>query len=1060
MKQSLRIISVLLSVVMMLTAVQISAFAAHTSYTSAGGYDILDNPYVTPAQAASMLLDMVDAMLAENNTTIPVDIYVGSKTIDLRSIDQATSSITDFWNWTWIDIAFAVLSFGDIEKMNMTWIENCPKRTAAGKTDLDVVLALTRFLKDNYDRIGKIIDDTFNYGFVETVTDLPPEIHDVPGTLKKTVLEALNDGVEPPAGTTVDSLVQKLIDGLVVGERDPETGKYDGFLPGLRGKTNIGTTSVYTLFTDAINAGIEELVVPGLSTLLLGLAGVEITPEFPGGNPEGAENLDMVIGLLSEIGGEIPYTPEDLETPLAQMNAALTYMLVEGGMDVYFYLDDVGLNITPAFVELFDGLIRVALTLIPNLGFLNNTKVFKTEEEVMAMSISDCYAYLARLLLNEFVEFADIPESASTVRSVFTYLLISLAKDVLPETNFDQMIAAGILNPFTDGIFTVAAPLMRYYLNGLLPIDIPAGLNFEQTIGFVFDWFIGKYGGLFYTGSILPTDTVWQKIDKVLFNYVPGGPGLIPLNWLPAQFTGSKYLVMDWLLGNILDFNYLGLLSIVKRNPNSELNNSVVKVLLNMVARFLKSAIGNNTILPMNLSSFEAIFTKANLRSTIQQLCRYLYDNGNSLLGTLFPLATQVLGIWSKETYIRKAPAGAPLVGIQALQSLLDSYTPRNLNADMQYDEPGYNFFGAEDFTELRNYFNYKQAKTEVQALLDAYAEDPETLDLQKNTDAAYRVTFYFNRLQKRPALSTTQLLIEMKKALEENEYLQEDYTAKSWAAYQKALNFAEKVRVGVVLGETWIRQSTISAARQNLFKAVKGLADFVPYADYTQLDMYINEAVQRLASIPAGVFTQESIDQLMDALVMAQGIDRLISYEEQATVDDTAAQLYTAIYGLTYILSPALLPIPNSTYDFWGNPITPVINSTRRFIYGLIPGGFSIEFFETVGGASVAVTPTQQGSGTGTRIRLSFGGSLLSTLTVVVFGDVNGDGNIDDGDSGQIIDYENYLYNWAGNADKRFAADVNGDGNIDSTDAGVVTDSLNYLKTIDQTTGIAVPIE
>ena len=1052
MKQSKRILSVLMAVVMLLTAVQINAFAAHTSYVNAGGYDILDNPYVTPAQAASMLLDMVDAMLAKEDMTVPVDIYVGSKTIDLRSIDQATTSIDDFWNWTWIDIAFGVLNFADIEDMNMTWIENCPLRTDAGKTDLDVVLALCRFLKDNYNRIGKIIDDTFDYGFVETVTDLPDTIHNVPGTLKDSVLKSLNDGVAPPAGTTVDSLVQKLVDSAIIGELDPDTGKYDGALPGLLGKTNISTTSVYTLFTDAINAGIEGLVVPGLSTLLLGLAGVEFSPEYPGGNPEGAENLDMIIGLLSEIGGEIPYTPEDLLTPLSQMNAALTYMLVDGGMDVYFYLDDTGLHITPEFVELFDGLIRVALTLIPNLGFLKNTKVFKTEAEVMAMTTPDCYAYLARLLLNEFVEFADIPETASTVRSVFTYLLISLAKDVLPDTNFDMMVAAGTLNPFTDGIFVVAAPLMRYYLNGLLPIDIPAGLNFEQVIGFVFDWFLGKYGGLFYTGSILPTDTVWQKIDKVIFS-------IIPLNWLPAQFTGSKYIVMDWLIGNILDFNYVGLLSIVKRNPNSELNNSVVKVLLNTVARFLKSMIGNNTILPMNLPSLDAIFTKANLRSTIQQLCQYLYDNGNSLLGTLFPLVTQVMGIWTKETYIRKAPAGAPLVSIVALQNLLDSYTPRNLNADLQYYEPGYNFFGPEDFTELRNYFNYKQAKTEVQGLLDAYAKDPETLDLQKNTDAAYRVTFYFNRLTKRPTLSTTQLLLEMKKALEQNEYLQEDYTAKSWAVYQTALQFAEKVRVGVVLGESWIRQSTISAARQNLFKAVKGLTDFVPYADYTQLDMYIAEALDRLANLPAGIFTPESIQDLQDAITTAQGVDRFVSYEDQAIVDDVAAQLYTAMYGLAYILSPALSPIPDSVNDYWGNPITPVVNTTRRFIYGLAPGGFSLSFFDLVGGASASIIFTQQGKGTGTRVRLMSGGSLIATYTVVLFGDVNGDGNIDDGDSGQIVDYENYLYNWTGSPDKRFAADVNGDGAIDSIDAGIVTDVLNYMKTVDQVSGLALPL-
>jgi hypothetical protein len=106
-----------------------------------------------------------------------------------------------------------------------------------------------------------------------------------------------------------------------------------------------------------------------------------------------------------------------------------------------------------------------------------------------------------------------------------------------------------------------------------------------------------------------------------------------------------------------------------------------------------------------------------------------------------------------------------------------------------------------------------------------------------------------------------------------------------------------------------------------------------------------------------------------------------------------------------------------------------------------------------------VSIVPTNQGSGTSTRIRLLSNGSIIATYKVVVFGDVNGDGNVDDGDSGMIFDYQNYLYNWDSRAEKRFAADVNDDGNIDAIDSGIVTDCLNYIRTIDQTTGISAPV-
>lgn len=1059
MNQSKRIISVLLAVVMLLTVVPVQAFAAHANYSKPGGYDILDDPYVTPAQAASMILDMLDEMLAEKDMTIPIDIKVGKKTIDIRSIDRATSSIASFWNWSWIKFAFTVLNFGDLEKLNMRWIENCPKRTQSGKTDLDVVIALCAFLADNHDKIGKIVDDSFKWGFVETVTDLPDTIHDIPGTLKNAVLEALNDGELPPAGTTVDSLIQKLIDGLLAGEPDPETGVYDGILPSMLGKTSIGTGSTaYDFLTDAINAGVSDLLVPLLSGLLIKLAGVEITPEFPGGSFDDAPNFGMVIGIVAEIAGDVPYTPEDLLTPMSQMNAALNYMFLEGGLDVYFYLDDTGLHVEPALIDLIDGLVRVGLALIPGLDFLKNTPAsdYATEEEITAMTMPECYAYLARLLINDFVDFADIPTTATTVRSVLTYLLIGLAKDVLPEMDFETMITIGTLNPFTDGVFIVGAALGRYYLNGLLPIDIPAGLTFEQIISEVFDWFISEYGGLFDTSTFLPSDSVWQKVDKIIFK-------VIPVNWLPAAFTGSEYLLMDWLLGNILDFDYVGLLGIVKRNPTSELNMSITTVLLNTVSRALKMFIGGNTILPMNLTTFDSIFTKVHLRSTIQDLCYHLYPNSNALLGTLFPLLAQIMGIWSKDTYVRKPAAGTPLVSIQALQNLLDSYTPRNLNEDLQFDQPGYHYFGAEDFRELRNYFNYKQAKAEVQDLLDAYAEDPETLDLQKNTDAAYRVTFYFNRLQKRTKLCDTQLTNELIKTYD-LDLVESDYTAKSWATYQRALTFAEKTRVdsiiSVPISFPGIRQSTVSAARQNLFKAVKGLRDFVPYADYTQLDMFIADAKQRLANLPADTYSPESIENLEDALVMAEGLDRFILHENQHIIDDAAAQLYTATYGLNFSLAPAINPIPNSSHDYWGNPVTPVVDLVKRLIFGLTPGGFDENFFETVGGASLAVTPSPQGNGTGTRVRLlNSSGAPIGTYQVVVFGDVNGDGNIDDGDAGMIIDYENYLYDWRRTKEKEVAGDINGDGVVDSLDAGAVTDCLNYLQTIDQTTGMTMDI-
>lgn len=1050
MKQSTRILGIIMAVVMLLSAIPFGAHAAYAQYVTAGGYNKLDQPYVTAQQATSMLLDMVDKSLLEADIKFTVDIYVDSKTLELTSIDTAINSITSFWNWSYLGYAFDLFNFADVEDMDMYWIKNCPKRTSPGQSDIDVILGLAKFMKANYERIGKIIDDTFDYGFIETITDLPDTVHNIPGTLKTSVLKSLNDGVDPPAGTTINSLVQKTVDTLILGTYDEATDTYvDGIMPGLAGKTNIFSSSVYTMTTDLINAGIKDIVVPLLSRMILELAGVDFSPEYPGGDPSTVENLDMIIDIVVGImGTEIIYEPEDLLTPLSKMTAAMEFLLVDGGFNQFAYLDDTGLHITEAFVTFISDIVRVALSLIPNLGFLKATTVFKTEDEVMAMTMPECYAYLARLLINEFVEFAEIPESAGTIRSVLTYLLISMSKDILPEYDFDAMIAAGTLNPETDGVLKVGTVLIRYYLNGITDMAIPINLTFEQTLNHVVTYLLNKYPGLFVTSDILPTDSVWTKLDKIIFD-------IIPLNWLPAEFTGSQYLMMDWLIGNVLDFDYVGLLSIIYRNPNSELNKPVVTVLFNTIGRLVNGMFGNHTVMPMNLNSVDTIFTKPVLRSIIQTLSQYLADYAGVMLGTLLPIVTKLMGMWSDETYIRKAPEGSPLVTYTVLKNKLLSYCPSN--AGKNYYDASYFFMDEEDYSELAKYLCFDKARTEVEDLLAAYEEDPENLDLIANTDASYRLTYYYNLLQRRGSTSVIHLNKLIQKCAAAN-YQQADYTAASWAEYQTAYNFAVAVKNAALADTTGTyRQSKISAARHMLMKAVLGLKPFVPFADYLQLDYYIEQTNEMLNTMDFSQYTSASIQALIAALHDAEEFTREITADQQALVDAAAQALYDAMYGLVYLLPPGIAPVLDSSVDYYGNPITPVVvnnSPTERFIFGLTNGGFQNSFVQPIGGAVISVVPTSFGRGTGTRVRLAFGGIVIATYYAVMYGDINGDGNIDSGDGGLIVDYSNFFLNWNAAPFKSIAGDINGDGNVDSSDADIVVDVENYLYSIDQTTG------
>jgi len=145
-------------------------------------------------------------------------------------------------------------------------------------------------------------------------------------------------------------------------------------------------------------------------------------------------------------------------------------------------------------------------------------------------------------------------------------------------------------------------------------------------------------------------------------------------------------------------------------------------------------------------------------------------------------------------------------------------------------------------------------------------------------------------------------------------------------------------------------------------------------------------------------------------------------------------------------------------------NP-TFVADSVNNFIYG-INAGTTKAFFESslqlASGTKLEYIPDNGTLNTGTVVNLidTATNQILESYTIVVFGDVNGDGNIDSIDAGIITDVENYITAWNPATDAALykAGDLNGDGNVDSIDAGIAVDAQNYVVTIDQTTGLAVP--
>lgn len=143
----------------------------------------------------------------------------------------------------------------------------------------------------------------------------------------------------------------------------------------------------------------------------------------------------------------------------------------------------------------------------------------------------------------------------------------------------------------------------------------------------------------------------------------------------------------------------------------------------------------------------------------------------------------------------------------------------------------------------------------------------------------------------------------------------------------------------------------------------------------------------------------------------------------------------------------------------------TTVMDRNNGLLYGLQPGmnvsELLTQYLEPAPPNTDIVVTGSMGTGTKVELIDLGSGATLDSITILIFGDVNGDGNIDTSDAGLIIDYENFLLDWDPVTDAVLfkAADLNGDGNVDSSDAGIIVDIENFLLTVDQTTGLAVPV-
>ncbi len=1193
MKQSKRMLSVLLSLIIMCSMFTVGANALKTMYVEADHYDDILDPVMSTEQAATMLLDMLDSDVLAG---LDVNVDVGGIEINLGSVDKVLDSLVSIDDAFLANLAMPLL--GDIKNLDLSVINKSTRRSSSGNRDMAVLVHVLGLLEapGNPEEIAKILDNTFDFGALETFGVLDPAtdlamFDDLHGYVTGILYDALyGKGASTAEGTayskydTLEQILQEFIDDKLVkmivdmGAEDDGSNSIAEFLgyttfaqageasdldetgclrtdrpttellPSLQpseaagdgrlGYLSLTEDSALDFIWKILMAAIQDLVVPYAGTLLADMLG-----------EDGAMYVDLVINLLIEVF-ELDTTelviPEDA-TMQEKLDIFLRWFLIGGGISQFLHFEktfDVDGNLQTAYLTFADGLgdkvcnlIVAVLPLLPAF-WEDAPRVDKTDEELAAMDNQELVTYVAQIFLESLVEGIDFPNvTCKTIKELVSRTIVEVAKDIVPSIDFQTQFDNGQLIYDSDDCLTVGASIAQYYLNGHTVMqNTTVQPSIHEILDTAVDWALGVYGGLLaydpteYTATHI---TVWDKLYDTVFQIIP----IDTFYGVADSAAGVEDLIMNKLIGSILDLDLNRLVSIFGVHPDSGINKSLPDLLIDLVGRVLNPLLGlpferdykdsgytaKQMAIPYEYSTLDELITVTNSSSGVlngtglkNMVCVLLnnlkkfHETENSTLYAIMPLLSELLGLWNKNNYRflnDEAPADYPILNIDELKAIYKQYS-EEANDGKSYDDDDYSYFHMVDFKGFL-YKDFKDARNEVSNIINRYEQslvDPEVIapTRAEMTNAAYYLesvsellTTGYNMDGSKEANEndyehygeTTAVNIQLERVLatvKSSNYTQTDngdgtftYTTRSWKAFVKALNFAEKVdaEYNACLASDDpakalrdMRQSRINEARKQLVEATKNLKEWTPLADYSSLDTSIEVAT---LYVTMRKYDKDAIQRVLDAYVEASQLDRDYDEDDQLVVDNRQKALDEALADLDNYITDYL--------ELYYDRADQFVDENTSYIYGFGEGfadpAFIAENYGEVFNDYMAdyygygyaangdmlnlmIESTANGNGSGAVITMySFNDvdgdyTTLSKVSypVVIFGDVDGDAYVD-GQDAVVLRAYNALH-YAGknlNGAVIAAADANYSGVINTDDVKLIESAGLKKSTVSQ---------
>lgn len=328
-----------------------------------------------------------------------------------------------------------------------------------------------------------------------------------------------------------------------------------------------------------------------------------------------------------------------------------------------------------------------------------------------------------------------------------------------------------------------------------------------------------------------------------------------------------------------------------------------------------------------------------------------------------------------------------------------------------------------------QSYADYTAALQAAQALTNV------TYDRQDDVDAAtLALNNAFDALELKPFTK----LDDVNAALEAQPSLaQEAYYEQYWNAYAQAL--ADLNEIVENADSLTVVDDAVAVEKINTYNSALAALEengIIPEADYTAVEAAITAANTKLNEmVQTG---NELVESTVDALTNAiNAVDYSLNALSQETVNAYATAINAAADALEFVKKL-------------------VFNSENGEVFvdnGYIFGFENIASEEditavitSVGNASVVVTPSANGYGTGTTVQLvdDSTSEVLESLVIVVSADANGDGFVDAFDVAIITECINTFEDPESEA-VMLASDVFADGWLDATDLAYVMYMANY---------------